>query len=81
MSFPAIRAARGYGVGYTADRVASNTLPSRSADALTGIDSPAPEKAWSGAAGICARPGRRAVVQRSVHDLESLQYQRMSAHA
>ena len=30
---------------------------------------------------MCARPGGWAVVQRFVHDMASLQYHRMSAHA
>ena len=38
-------------------------------------------KASSGAVGMCARPGGWAVVQRFVHDMASLQYHRMSAHA
>ena len=38
-------------------------------------------RASSGAVGMCARPGGWAVVQRFVHDMASLQYHRMSAHA
>ena len=38
-------------------------------------------KASSGAVGMCAGPGGWAVVQRFVHDMASLQYHRMSAHA
>jgi hypothetical protein len=34
-----------------------------------------------GTKGACTPAGGRAVVQRSVHDRASLQYQRMSAHA
>jgi hypothetical protein len=78
----AIRAAALWlGVGNPADCAASNMLPSRFADALSGTASPAPAKASLEAVGVCARPGGRAVVQRSVHDMASLQYQRMSAHA
>ena len=78
----AIRAAALWlGVGNPADCAASNMLPSRSADALSGTASPAPAKASLEAVGVCARPGGRAVVQRSVHDMASLQYQRLSAHA
>ena len=68
-------------VGYTAGCAASNMLPSRYADALSGTASPAPARAWPRSAGMTARPGGRAVVQRSVHDMASLQYQRTSAHA
>jgi hypothetical protein len=80
MSSPAIRAVLWLRVGYTADCAASNMLPGCSAHALSGTASPGPAKASSGAVGMCARPGGRAVVQRSVHDMASLQYQRMSAH-
>lgn len=68
-------------VGYTAGCAASNMLPSRYADALSGTASPAPAGAWPRTAGMTARPGGQAVVQRSVHDMASLQYQRTSAHA
>ena len=66
---------------YTADVASSGVLSSRPAGASSGAGSPAPATAVPGAVGVCARPGGRAVVQRSVHDLASLQYQRMSAHA
>ena len=56
-------------------------LPGSSADALSGAAFPAPREVSSGAAGVCARTGGLAVVQRSAHDMASLQYQRMSAHA
>ncbi len=48
---------------------------------LRGMPPPAPATASPEYAGVCASRGGRAVVQRSVHDLASLQYQRMSAHA
>jgi len=66
---------------YVTDFASSGKSPSRSADAPSGAGSPASAKALSGVAGMYARLGGRAVVQRSVHDLASLQYQRMSAHA
>ena len=78
---PAIRTALWLRAGYTADCAASNMLSRCSAHALSGTASPAPVKASSGAVGMYAHPGGRAVVQRSVHDMASLQYQRMSAHA
>jgi len=68
-------------VGYTAGCAASNMLPGRYADALSGTASPGPARALPGPDGMSARPGGRAVVQRSVHDRASLQYQRTSAHA
>jgi len=46
-----------------------------------GNAAPAPATALPGSAGVWACLGGPAVVQRSVHDLASLQYQRMSAHA
>jgi len=55
--------------------------PGSSADALSGAASPASREVSSGAAGTCARTGEVAAVQRCAHDMASLQYQRMSAHA
>jgi hypothetical protein len=69
------------GVDYTADCAASDMLPGSSADALSGAAFPAPREVSSGAAGVCARIGGLAVVQRSAHDMASLQYQRTSAQA
>jgi hypothetical protein len=51
------------------------------AGAAPGNAAPAPATALPGSAGMCACRGGPAVVQRSVHDLASLQYQRMSAQA
>lgn len=69
------------GTAYTADVACSSMPSSRSAGVPSGDGSPALATAVPGTARVCARPGGRAVVQRSVHDLASLQYQRMSAHA
>jgi hypothetical protein len=66
-------------LSHPADCASSSMLSSRSASAVSGAGSPGAAMAVPGTAGICR--GGRAVVQRSVHDLASLQYQRMSAHA
>ena len=68
------------GASHPARCACSSMPPSRPAAVASGA-SPAPATAVPGTAGVCARPGGRAVVQRSVHDFASLQYQRMSAHA
>jgi len=68
-------------VDYTADCAASDMLPGSSADAPSGAAFPASREVSSGAAGMCARTGGVAVVQRWAHDMASLQYQRMSVHA
>ena len=76
------RASRdGQKVGYTADWAASDMLPSGSVGAFSGAAFPASREVSAGAAGICALAGGLAVVQRFAHDMASLQYQRMSAHA
>jgi hypothetical protein len=69
------------GACYPARLACSSMPPSRPAGVPSGAGSRAPATAVPGAAGVCARPGGRGVVQRSVHDFASLQYQRMSAHA
>jgi hypothetical protein len=63
------------------DSASSDSPSSRSADAPPVTGFPPPTDALPGIMGIWARLDRRAVVQRSVHDLASLQYQRISAHA
>jgi hypothetical protein len=82
---PTVRSSTGAshygGVDYTEDCAASDMLPGSSADALSGAAFPAPREVSSGAAGVCARIGGLAVVQRSAHDMASLQYQRTSAQA
>jgi hypothetical protein len=75
------RAALGCGAGYTADFASSNQPPGRSAGAPSGACSSAPAKALPLAVGVCSRPGVQAAVQRFVHDMASLQYHRISAHA
>jgi hypothetical protein len=49
--------------------------------ASSGAGSGAATRAGLAVAGTCALRCRRAATQRSVHEMESLQYQRMSAHA
>jgi len=69
------------GASHPARFACSSMPPSRPAAVASGAASRAPATAVPGTAGVCAGPGGRAVVQRSVHDRASLQYQRMSAHA
>jgi hypothetical protein len=69
------------GVDYTADCAASDMLPGSSADAPSGAAFPASREVSSGAAGMFPLAGGLAVVQRCAHDMASLQYQRISAHA
>jgi hypothetical protein len=69
------------GADYTADWAAWDMSPGSSADARSGAAFPASREVSSGAAGMWARTGGLAVVQRCAHDMASLQYQRMSAHA
>ena len=79
----AVRIRTGLCNGTAADQKSLNgsgsiqrSRPSR----LTNFYEPDPT-ASSGAVGMCARPGGWAVVQRFVHDIASLQYHWMSAHA
>jgi hypothetical protein len=67
---------------FQAGSASSNFPPSGLVGAASGNTSREPATVMPGSAGAeCACRGGRAVVQRSVHDLASLQYQRMSAHA
>ena len=68
------------GLGYTAAFASWTMPPGCSAGAPSAAAVPATVTASPGA-GMRARSGRPAAVQRSVHDTTSLQYQRMSAHA
>ena len=68
------------GLGYTADFASWTMPPGCSAGAPSAAAVPATAKASPGT-GMWARSGGPAAVQRSVHDITSLQYQRMSEHA
>jgi hypothetical protein len=68
------------GLGYTADFASWSMPPGCSAGAPSAAPVPATAKASPGT-GMWARSGGPAAVQRSVHDMTSLQYQRMSEHA
>jgi hypothetical protein len=69
------------GLGQVGELAASDMSSSSSADASSGAALSASREVSSGAAGMCALAGGLAVVQRCAHDMASLQYQRMSAHA
>jgi hypothetical protein len=69
------------GASHPARFACSSVPPSRPAGVASGAAAPATAAAVPGTAGVCEGPGGGAVVQRSVHDRASLQYQRMSAHA
>jgi len=89
-----LRASTGYGPDVAAPACRSRSPSSRQAGSArssmplsglagtaSGNAAPAPAPALPGSARMRACRGGSAVIQRSVHDLASLQYQRMSAQA